>query len=404
MRLALELAERGRGAVGTNPLVGCVIVNDGRIVGEGWHERIGGAHAEAMALDAARGDTHGATAYVTLEPCDHHGRTPPCTAALIDAGVARVVVASLDPNPLVNGRGIARLKAANIAVSVGLLEAAAEAQNSVYGTNQLLGRPYVLYKYAASLDGKTALTSGPARWLTGPESRARTHVWRGQYDAVAVGVNTVLIDDPALTTRDAPGPTPVKVVFDSTARTPSTAKLFERDSSGEPARVVIVTTAAASATARAALHAKGAELLTVSTNRHGRPCVGEALRALLKRGVTKLLLEGGGTLAWEFLATGSVDAVACFVAPKLLGGASSTPLGGPGVGSIGDAFELEQMTIERVGADLLISGEVRYPSADQGGVASGAVVGGAAVSSAAAVSDAPSAAHSSAVAHCESEA
>ena len=361
MRKALELAEQGRGAVGTNPLVGCVLVRDGRIVGEGWHKHLGGAHAEAMALAAAGEAARGATAYVTLEPCDHHGRTPPCTAALISAGVTGVVVASLDPNPIVSGRGVARLEAENIAVRVGLLEAEADAQNAVYRTNQLLGRPYVLYKYATSLDGKIALSSGPARWLTGPEARARVHTWRGQYDAIAVGVNTVLADDPALTTRDAHGPTPIKVVFDSTGRTPSGAKLFERDASGEPARVIIIATAA-SDTAQAALRAQGAEVLSVEADKYGRPRVEAALPELMKRGISSLMLEGGGTLAWQFLATRSVDLLACFVAPKLLGGAGATPLGGPGVATIDGAFELDAMSIEQIGADLLISGDVRYPA------------------------------------------
>ncbi len=363
MRKALELAELGRGAVGTNPMVGCVIVKDGVVVGEGWHKHLGGAHAEVIALTVAGEAARGATAYVTLEPCDHHGRTPPCTEALIEAGVARVVVASGDPNPEVNGRGVARLEGAGIEVSVGLLGADADAQNAVYRTNKLMGRPYVLYKYATSLDGKIALRSGPARWLTGPEARSRVHVWRGQYDAVAVGVNTVLVDDPALTTRDGPGPTPIKVVFDSTARTPSGAALFEPDAGGEPARVIVIT-AAAPTSALAALRAQGAEVVTVEANAQGRPRVELALKALLERGVTSLMLEGGGALAWQFLATRSVDLLACFVAPKLLGGAGASPLGGPGVANIDDAFELDEMTIEQIGADLLISGNVRYPAAE----------------------------------------
>jgi len=366
MRLALALAERGRGHVSPNPMVGCVIVRDGAVVGEGWHARAGEAHAEVNALADAGEAARGATCYVTLEPCDHHGRTPPCTDALLAAGVARVVVAATDPNPLVNGRGVERLRAAGVTVDVGVLRREAEEQNEVYRVNRLLGRPFVLYKTAMSLDGKIAVRTGRSRWITGPAARSRVHHWRDEYDGVAVGVNTVLLDDPALTTRLPGGRTPTKVVFDSVARTPTTSKLFEPAPDGTPARVILVTTTAAPAARTEALAAAGAELVALEPV-GGRPSVPEALAALLELGVTSVMLEGGGALAWEFFVAGAVDRVAWFVAPKLLGGSAAGPLAGLGVPSVDDAFMLEDVATESIGPDLLITGRVARAAAPTAG-------------------------------------
>lgn len=372
MKRALELAERGRGTVSPNPLVGCVIVKDGVAIGEGWHERAGEAHAEVRALAAASGVTpddaaeaaRGATAYVSLEPCSHTGRTGPCTEALIEAGVSRVVVASLDPNPVVNGRGLERLRSHGVEVEFGLMRAAAETQNEVFRTAQLLRRPFVLYKTAMSLDGKIAVRTGRSRWITGPAARARVHEWRAELDAVVVGVNTLLLDDPSLTAREPVGRTPLKVIFDSVARTPPTAKLFDVDDAGVPARVVIYCTSEAPQSRVAALESAGATVVRASSER-GRPIVAAALTDLLQRGVTSVLLEGGGTLAWDFFAHGFVDKVAWFIAPKLLGGTAAGPLGGVGVASVAEAFELQDVVTESVGSDLLVTGRVigaRAPS------------------------------------------
>ena len=360
MRLALALAERGRGRVSPNPLVGCVVVKDGEVVGEGWHARAGGPHAEVAALAAAGERARGATVYVTLEPCDHHGRTPPCTEALLAAGVERVVAATLDPNPLVDGRGVARLKQAGVRVDVGLLAREAEAQNEVFRVAQRERRPFVLYKTAMSLDGKIAVRTGRSRWITGETSRDRVHRWRDEFDAVAVGINTVLLDDPALTTRIAGGQTPRKVVFDSVARTPTTARLFEDDPQGEPGRVTVFVTGEAPVARVEALKERGADVVAVRADR-GRPDVAAALSELYARDVTSLLLEGGGTLAWDFFAARSVDRVAWFVAPKLLGGSAAGPLAGLGVASVEEAFELEDVHTETIGIDLLVTGKVRYP-------------------------------------------
>jgi len=363
MRLALTLAERGRGRVSPNPLVGCVVVQGGTVVGEGWHAQAGGPHAEVVALAAAGERTRGATVYVTLEPCDHHGRTPPCTEALLDAGVARVVAATLDPNPLVDGRGVARLQQGGVRVDVGLLAAEAEEQNEVFRVAQRERRPFVLYKTAMSLDGKIAVRTGRSRWITGETARDRVHRWRDQFDAVAVGINTVLLDDPLLTTRIDGGRTPRKVVFDSVARTPTTARLFDEDPQGVPGRVTVFVTDDAPAARVAALRDRGAEVVAVSAQR-GRPDVAAALAELHARDVTSLLLEGGGTLAWDFFACRSVDRVAWFIAPKLLGGSAAGPLGGLGVASVDEAFTLDGVRTETIGHDLLVTGKVRYPAAN----------------------------------------
>ncbi|MDR9391331.1 MAG: bifunctional diaminohydroxyphosphoribosylaminopyrimidine deaminase/5-amino-6-(5-phosphoribosylamino)uracil reductase RibD [Trueperaceae bacterium] len=366
MTTALELAERGRGTTSPNPLVGCVLVHPahpgsdhGAIVGRGYHAEAGGPHAEVVALEAADGFTEGATAYVTLEPCNHHGRTPPCTEALIEAGVARVVVATLDPDPRVRGRGVARLREAGVQVEVGVLADLAEAQNEPYLTAQREGRPWVLYKTATSLDGKTAATSGDARWVTGPAARDRVHALRGRVDAVAVGIATVLQDDPRLTTRGGHGRTPRKVVFDGAARTPVDAALFQPDDANVPADVTIFVGTDAPAERVAALRAAGADV--VAPGGAARPRVAAALASLHEREVRSLLLEGGGTLAAAFLAANAIDRVAWFLAPTLVGGDAPTALAGAGAPRMADATALADVTYEAVGDDLLVEGRVVRP-------------------------------------------
>lgn len=361
LRRALALAERGRGTTHPNPMVGCLLVRGDEVVAEAWHARAGGPHAEAAALAAAGERARAATAYVTLEPCAHHGRTPPCADALIAAGVARVVYASPDPDPRVAGAGDARLRAAGVAVVAGALRDEADALNAAYLVHRRLGRPWVRYKTAMTLDGKIATRTGRSRWITGPEARARVHRWRHQADAVAVGIHTLLQDDPALTTRlegaDAPGRSARKVVFDAVARTPVTARVFEPGPDGAPARVTIVVGPDAHAGRVADLEARGARVLRVGAHQ-ARPDVGEALGALAADGVVELLLEGGGTLAWSFLAAGAIDRVAWFVAPKLVGGRGATPLAGLGVAGMEQAIPLLHTTVDRIGDDLLIEADL----------------------------------------------
>ncbi|MEJ2667198.1 MAG: bifunctional diaminohydroxyphosphoribosylaminopyrimidine deaminase/5-amino-6-(5-phosphoribosylamino)uracil reductase RibD [Deinococcales bacterium] len=256
MDRALTPAENGRGRASPNPLVGCVLVVDGTVVGEGWHHRAGLPHAEVEALRAAGERARGATANVTLEPCNHHGRTPPFTEALLDAGVARVVIASPDPNPITEGAGVRRLREGGVTVSVGVREVEAAAQNEVFFTLQRERRPFVLYKTAMTLDGNLATRTGQSRWSTGEAARTRVHRWRNELDAVAVGIDTVLLDDPRLTARVEQGRTPLKVVFDSVARTPPEARLFEPDETGPPARVLLFCTHKAAPARLEALRAR----------------------------------------------------------------------------------------------------------------------------------------------------
>jgi diaminohydroxyphosphoribosylaminopyrimidine deaminase / 5-amino-6-(5-phosphoribosylamino)uracil reductase len=364
LRRALELAERGRGTTHPNPMVGCVVAHGEATVGEGWHERPGGPHAETRALAAAGTLARGATAYVTLEPCAHQGRTPPCTDALIAAGVARVVYGSPDPDRRVAGKGDARLRDAGIAVVGEALREEADAINAAYLTHRRLGRPWVRYKTAMTLDGKIATRTGRSRWITGPEARALVQRWRHEADAVAVGVTTLLQDDPALTARladaDGIGRTPRKVVFDAIARTPLTARVFDVGPDGAPARVVVVVGPDAPKARVRGLEERGATVLSVPA-RQGRPDVAAALRALAADGVVELLLEGGGTLAWSFLAAGAIDRVAWFVAPKLVGGRGATPLAGLGVAGMEEAVALRGATVRHVGEDLLIEGDLVVP-------------------------------------------
>lgn len=364
MDRALALAEEGRGRVSPNPMVGCVLVAGGEVVGEGWHRRAGAPHAEIEALTAAAERARGATAYVTLEPCNHQGRTPPCTEALLTAGVGRVVIAALDPNPNVRGGGAERLEAAGVPVTLGVRGAEASAQNEAFFTAHRELRPFVLYKTAMTLDGKLATRTGRSRWITGEAARARVQRWRDEFDGVVVGINTVLLDDPQLTARVPGGRTPVKVVFDSVARTPSTAKLLEPDERGEAARVVIFATDKAAPTRVSALRERGAEVVIVP-ERQGRADLGTALAELLRRDVTSLLLEGGGTLAWAFFEARAVDRVAWFIGPKLLGGSGATPLGGLGVAHMEDAFLLDGPHTESLDGDLLVTGRVRYPAPER---------------------------------------
>lgn len=359
MALALELAERGRATVAPNPMVGCVVVKDDEIVGEGWHERAGEPHAEVHALRDAGEAAKGATLYVTLEPCNHTGRTPPCVDALLEAGVRRVVIAALDPNPKAAG-GAKRLQEAGVEVVTGVLEDEANRQNEIFRTAQLKNRPFVLYKTAMTLDGKLATRTGQSRWITGERARELVHVWRSEMDAVVVGVNTVLLDDPLLTSRFTASRTPVKVVFDSVARTPPTARLFETDAQGAPPNVIIYTTEKASELRVRILKDKGATVVTLPTRRE-RAEVGAALRDLKDRNVGSLLLEGGGTLAWAFFEAQAVDKVAWFIGPKLLGGGGSSPLGGLGVARMDEAITLFEMHTEKLNGDLLITGRVHYP-------------------------------------------
>lgn len=329
LRRALQLAERARGHTHPNPLVGAVLVREGRIVGEGYHPRAGEPHAEVFALRQAGALARGATAYVSLEPCNHHGRTPPCSLALLQAGVARVVVAARDENPLAKG-GLERLQAAGVAVEAGLLEEEAREQNEVFFSVQKKGRPFVLLKAALTLDGQVAARSGDARWVSSEASRRVAQAYRQWLPAVMVGVGTVLQDDPALTVRHPdfrpfplmlePPPLrdPAKVVLDTEARTPPQARLFQPGPRGEPARVYVLVGEGAPRGRLAALERAGARVVELPRD-GGRVSLEAALAFLLEEGLDGVLLEGGPRLAGAFWQRGLVDKLALFLAPKLLG-------------------------------------------------------------------------------------
>jgi diaminohydroxyphosphoribosylaminopyrimidine deaminase / 5-amino-6-(5-phosphoribosylamino)uracil reductase len=356
MRRALELAERGRGRTSPNPMVGAVVVRAGRVVGEGAHLRAGGAHAEIAALVAAGEAAGGATLYVTLEPCDHHGRTPPCAPAVAAAGIVRVVAALSDPNPLARGGG-ARLRAAGVTVEVGLLADEAERQNRAWLTAIREGRPHVTLKAAATLDGKIADVHGGSKWITGEAARAHAHRLRAECDAIVVGVTTALRDDPALTVRlGEPWPRqPYRVVLDTTARLAPDARLIQ---AGTPARALIAVGPDAPAARVTALERAGAIVLRTAT-RDGRVDVVALLAALAEREVRAVLLEGGGETHDAFLEAGVVDRVALFVAPLLLGGrAAPGVLGGAGR-ELKSAVHLGPLSVTPLGDDLLLEADVQ---------------------------------------------
>ncbi len=357
---AIELAEHGRGRVSPNPLVGAVIAHDGEVLGEGFHGEFGGAHAEVEAINAAgERDLEGATIYVSLEPCCHHGKTPPCTDAIRAAGIARVVVASDDPSGHAAGRGLGILRDEGIEVVIadGELAARARLMNQPFRKHARTGRPWVLFKSAMTLDGKVATRSGDSKWISSEASRYRAHHWRAEGDAVAVGIGTALADDPQLTARVAGvARQPRRVVFDSLARLPLSSKLV-RDALRIPLTVVV--SRAAPRVAIDALEAHAAEVI-VATGDNEPARVRSALAQLGAAGVGSILLEGGPHLAGAFLEADEIDEIRLFLSPMVLGGRTARdPLEGEGVELIADAHRALTLDCERVGDDILISARMK---------------------------------------------
>ena len=354
MTRALELAEQGRGCVEPNPMVGAVVVREGRIAGEGWHERFGEAHAEVNAIAAAGGPAacRGATLYVTLEPCSHHGKTPPCADAVVAAGLAKVLVAMVDPFPASQGRGIERLRAAGIAVEVGLLEAEARRLNAPFIKLVTEGRPFLIAKWAMSLDGKIATRTGDSRWVSSPVSRRLVHEIRGRVDAVLVGISTALADDPLLTARP-PGPrTATRIVADSRARLSPASQLV---ATARDVPLLLATTDAAPDARCNTLARAGVEILRLPANEQGRTDLRALLDELGRRRMTNVLMEGGGELFASALAAGLVDKLMVFVAPKLRGGRDApSPVAGGGIARMADALEARDWSLRRLGVDALI--------------------------------------------------
>jgi diaminohydroxyphosphoribosylaminopyrimidine deaminase/5-amino-6-(5-phosphoribosylamino)uracil reductase len=356
MRRALEIAERGRGLTSPNPLVGAVVVRDGRIVGEGAHLRAGGPHAEIEALRDAGGAASGATLYVTLEPCAHHGRTPPCATAAIEAGVARVVASMKDPNPMVAGGGAELLRAAGVTVDVGVLSAEAARQNHAWITAVRKRRPHVTLKAAATLDGKLADVHGASKWITGDAARQRAHRLRAEADAIVVGLTTVIRDDPALTVRlPEPWPRePYRVVLDTGARVDPRAHLIH---SGTAARAVIAVGEEAPTLRIDTLEATGASVVRCRT-RQGRVDPVDVLDQLFAREVRTVLVEGGAETHAAFVDAGLVDRVALFLAPMLLGGRDAPGVVGGAGRSLKDALRLGRPTVTPLGDDVLLEADV----------------------------------------------
>lgn len=354
MRRALELAQRGLGAVEPNPLVGAVIVNDQlECLGEGWHQEFGGPHAEIHALRAAGESASGATLFVTLEPCCHIGKTPPCTQAVIAAGIKKVIAATSDPNPQVAGQGLQELVAAGIEVEVGLLQDEAEAMIAPFRRLMLDGRPWVIAKWAMTLDGKIATASGDSRWITGEQSRAFVHELRGRVDGVMVGIGTALADDPLLTARPPGLRTAKRIIVDSHARLPATSQLMQtaRDTP------VLVAVGAATPAARIdMLRQLGAEIVRLSGQ---RVPLQELLQELGRRKMTNLLVEGGGGLLGGLFDQNLIDEVHAFVSPKLVGGPATAPILGVGIPRMENARPLARPTIRQFGDDVLISGRLQ---------------------------------------------
>ena len=357
---AIEIAERGRGRVSPNPLVGAVVVRDGEVLGEGWHGAYGGPHAEREALAACDGaGAHGATVYVSLEPCCHHGKTPPCTDALVEAGVTRVVIASEDPSEHASGRGLGILRDEGIEVVTadGELAARARLLNQPFRKHARTGRPHVLFKSAMTLDGKVATRSGDSKWISGESSRRRAHFWRAERDAVAVGIGTALADDPQLNARiEDIDRQPRRVVFDSEGRLPLDSQLVK----GTPELpLTVVVSRAAPRTATDALEASGVDVI-VATGENEPARIRSALDQLGASGITSILLEGGPHLAGAFLDAGEVDEMRLFIAPVVVGGSNARdPLEGEGVEKIADATRALSMCVERIDEDVLISARLR---------------------------------------------
>ncbi|MCG8563812.1 MAG: bifunctional diaminohydroxyphosphoribosylaminopyrimidine deaminase/5-amino-6-(5-phosphoribosylamino)uracil reductase RibD [Desulfobacterales bacterium] len=359
MKLALSLARRGKGFTSPNPCVGAVVVKDGEIVGRGWHHACGMPHAEVEAIDDAKGNTQGATIYVTLEPCNHFGKTPPCTHKILNAGITRVVVACKDPNPFVSGGGIQFLKDKGLEVESGLLEADAEVliEDFIWYTRNEK-RPFVILKSAATLDGRIATSTGDSKWITNPKSRAYGHRVRHEVDAILIGSGTLHADDPSLTARleDGPGKDPMRVILDSQLSINPEAKVLTQKSD---APTLMVVGPHASFEKRKFLEEKGIQIMEVPL-KNGTLDLEQVVIKLGKMSVTSLLIEGGGKVASSALRAGIVNKVLYFLAPKFLGGSDGTPVyNGKGPEKIADAFHLDRISLDTLDGDILVRGYLK---------------------------------------------
>ena len=357
MRLALQLAKKGCGWTSPNPMVGAVIVKEGRIIGQGWHQQYGQAHAERNALASCTETPQGATMYVTLEPCCHYGKQPPCVDAILDAGIRRVVVGSADPNPLVAGKGITLLRAHGIAVTENVLQEECDELNRVFFHYITTKRPFVSMKYAMTMDGKIAAYTGASRWITGEAARSHVQQQRHRFRGIMVGVGTVLADDPLLTCRMEGGRDPVRIICDTHLRTPLQSQVVTT------AKQVptILATCCGDPEKQAAYQQAGCRVFCLE-EQCGHVNLPQLMEQLGQEQIDSILLEGGGTLNWSALESGIVQQVQAYIAPKLFGGRDAkTPIEGAGVPFPDAAFRLKNSRLERLGEDFLIESEVEYP-------------------------------------------
>lgn len=364
LQRALELAQRGVGRVEPNPAVGAVVADDhGQILGEGWHQQFGGPHAEINAFAAAGDSTRGATLYVTLEPCCHFGKTPPCTRAVIAAGIRRVVIATPDPAAHVAGKGIDELRAAGIQVEVGLLQDQAQRLIAPFTRLMTTGLPWVHAKWAMTLDGKIATKTGSSQWISNATSRAVVHKLRGRMDAIVTGIGTVLADDPLLTARPAGPRQATRVVLDSTCRIPLTSKLVQTASE---VPVLVIMSPAAPADRIAPLQAAGVEVLAMPINPAGQPDLHELVREFGRRRMTNVLIEAGGQVMGSFFDQQLINEVHAFIAPTLAGGeAAPSPLAGSGVDLMAHAQRLGQPEVQVLDGDVYVHGVMRATGQEQ---------------------------------------
>ena len=358
MKMAIELAKKADGRTSPNPVVGAVIVKDKRVIAKGFHEKAGLPHAEKIALLRAKDKAKGATLFVSLEPCNHYGRTPPCTEAIIKSGIKKVVIGMVDPNPLNKGKGIGRLASSGIETKIGVLAKEAESVNRPYIKFITKNMPYVTIKVAQSIDGKIATKTGDSRWVSSPSSRALVHVLRSKVDAILVGVNTVLRDNPMLTVR-APGITcrkrPVRIVVDSMLRTPIQSRVL-KDAGRFP--LIIATTKRAAKKKIHYCEKRGAEVITVEAKK-GRVNLRNLFKKLAERGIVHLLVEGGGDIIASILEEKLADRMLIFVAPKIIGGKNApTSVGGKGITQVRKALPIRNITVRELNGDFLLEGEV----------------------------------------------
>lgn len=352
MRRAIKLAKQGEGKVSPNPLVGCVIVKDDKIIGEGYHEKYGDLHAERNAIKNCKCSLKGATLYVNLEPCCHKGKTPPCVDAIIENKIAKVVVGTTDPNPLVAGKGIAKLKDAGIEVVVGVLEDKCKKLNEVFFHYILTKKPYVVLKYAMTLDGKIATYTGDSKWITNEKSRKHVHKLRNRYSAIMVGVNTVIADDPMLNCRINGGANPVRVICDSNLRIPLESKIVQ---SAKDIRTIVVATRSEASKVELLLKSNVEVLITTGKTVN----LEEVIKYLGESSIDSVLVEGGGTLQSSFIRENLVDKVYAYIAPKVVGGERPySPMAGKGIEKMRDALRLNDYKMKQIDGDILIVGNV----------------------------------------------